>query len=173
MQKIVLILGGARSGKSTYALGKALSQIGRKAFVATAEALDDEMAIRIAAHRKERGNDWDTYEEPKAIGTVIESIRDTYDVIIIDCLTLWVSNLILAGADIARETATLCTALSGPGSAIVYIVSNEVGMGLVPDTALGRSFRDALGFVNREIAGIANDVSLLVAGIPIHVKGAS
>jgi len=170
MQKITIVLGGARSGKSYYALTEASRIKGKKAFVATAEALDDEMHIRIENHKKERGSDWDTYEEPLHIAPLIERIKGKYDVILLDCLTLWVSNIMHAGFDIAVETEKLISSISITPPAPLYIISNEVGLGLVPESPLGREYRDNLGHVNRLVAQAATDVIFMVAGIPLKVK---
>lgn len=170
MQKIVLVLGGARSGKSYYALAEASQIKGKKAFIATAEALDDEMHIRIENHKKERGSDWDTYEEPLHIAPIINRVKGEYEVILLDCLTLWVSNIMHAGLDIADETGKLLSAISDYSPAPLYIISNEVGLGLVPESPLGREYRDNLGQINRQIAEAATDVIFMVAGIPLKVK---
>ncbi len=170
MQKITIVLGGARSGKSYYALAEASQIKGKKAFIATAEALDDEMHIRIENHKKERGSDWDTYEEPLHIAPIIDRIKGAYNVILIDCLTLWVSNIMHAGFDIAEETEKLVSAISIAHPAPLYIISNEVGLGLVPESPLGRAYRDNLGHVNRQVAQAATDVIFMVAGIPLKVK---
>jgi len=171
MQKITIVLGGARSGKSYYALKEASQIKGKKAFIATAEALDEEMRARIAKHKKERGNNWDTYEEPLHIATLIDKIKGTYDVILIDCLTLWVSNIMHIDLDITEEIEKLVSVISSVSSESLYIVSNEVGLGLVPDSPLGRAYRDNLGRLNRKVAQAATDVIFMVAGIPLKVKG--
>jgi adenosylcobinamide kinase / adenosylcobinamide-phosphate guanylyltransferase len=170
MQNIVIVLGGARSGKSYYALTEASRINGKKAFIATAEALDNEMLLRIENHKKERGNDWDTYEEPLHISPLIERIKGKYDVILIDCLTLWVSNIMHAGFDITEETGKLVSAVLTRPPTPLYIISNEVGLGLVPESPLGRAYRDNLGHVNRQVAQAASDVIFMVAGIPLKVK---
>jgi adenosylcobinamide kinase/adenosylcobinamide-phosphate guanylyltransferase len=172
MQKVVLILGGARSGKSTYALNEASAIKGKKAFIATAEILDEEMRVRVEKHKQERDKNWDTYEEPLKIAPIIERIKDEYDVIIIDCLTLWVSNIMHAGSGISGEIEKLVSAISANHSSILYIISNEVGLGLVPDIPIGREYRDILGRLNQEIASAATDVIFMVAGIPLKIKGA-
>jgi adenosyl cobinamide kinase/adenosyl cobinamide phosphate guanylyltransferase len=163
---LTLILGGARSGKSTYALSLAKGQV---LFVATAEPLDDEMAARIASHKAERPTEWDTLEEPRQIARSIRSKGDQYDTIIIDCLTLWVSNLLEGGGTPAEWVAPLLAAYEA-GTADWVLISNEVGLGLVPDNPLGRRYRDALGVVNRLVAEAADRVILMVAGIPVSVK---
>ena len=164
---LTLILGGARSGKSTPALALAR---GRVLFVATAEALDDEMAARIAAHRAERPTDWDTLEEPRDIARAIRARSGNYETVIIDCLTLWVSNLIERGGTPAEWVAPLLAAYRA-GRADWIVISNEVGLGLVPDNPLGRRYRDALGTVNQLVAEVADRVTLMVAGIAVQIKG--
>jgi adenosyl cobinamide kinase/adenosyl cobinamide phosphate guanylyltransferase len=164
---LTLILGGARSGKSTRALSLAK---GRVLFVATAEALDGEMAARIAAHKAERPSEWDTLEEPRQIARAIRPKGGDYDTIIIDCLTLWVANLLEIGGTPSEWVAPLLAAY-GAGKANWVVISNEVGLGLVPDNALGRRYRDALGVVNQLVAEAADQVTLMVAGIPVSVKG--
>ncbi|MCX5813357.1 MAG: bifunctional adenosylcobinamide kinase/adenosylcobinamide-phosphate guanylyltransferase [Proteobacteria bacterium] len=170
MQKIIIILGGARSGKSHYALAETSLIKGKKAFIATAEPLDDEMHIRIENHKKERGNDWDTYEEPIHIAPLISRIKGKYDVILIDCLTLWVSNIMHAGFDIVEEAGKLVSVISTYSPTPLYIISNEVGLGLVPESPLGRAYRDNLGHVNRQVAQAASDVIFMFAGIPLKIK---
>jgi adenosylcobinamide kinase / adenosylcobinamide-phosphate guanylyltransferase len=168
---MTFILGGARSGKSTFALQEASAAEGRKAFVATAQALDDEMRLRIDNHRKERDRAWTTLEEPIFISRLISNVKHSYDVVLIDCLTLWVSNLMHAGFDIGKTVDEFTNAISQNSSALLYIVSNEVGMGLVPESALARVYRDNLGYANRKVAEAATDVYFLAAGIPLRIKG--
>lgn len=164
-----LILGGVRSGKSAYALAQANELEGSKAFIATAEALDDEMALRVERHKAERGPAWATFEEPIGIAPLLDGLAEQYSIIVVDCLTLWVSNIMHAGKDLDVEFAALLSALA-PGSGRLYLVSNEVGMGIVPDSPLARDYRDALGTLNRMIAQAAQRVVLMVAGIPMEVK---
>lgn len=169
---LTLILGGARSGKSARALDLARTAA-RVLFVATAEPLDDEMAARIAAHRRERPPTWDTLEEPRALADALAARRDPYDLVIIDCLTLWVSNCMTtepATTDPLPELQRLLTVYRN-GSASWVIVSNEVGLGLVPDNPLGRAYRDVLGAANRLIATEADAVTFMVAGLPLTLKG--
>lgn len=170
MRKIAFILGGARSGKSTFALQEASAFEGKKAFIATAQALDDEMRLRIDNHKKERGNNWNTFEEPLFISRLMNDLKDSYDIILIDCLTLWISNMMHAGFDIDKATGEFIDVISHDSPALLYIVSNEVGMGLVPESELARAYRDNLGFVNRRIAGAATDVYFMAAGIPLKIK---
>ncbi len=164
-------MGGARSGKSTFALHEASAAEGKKAFIATAQALDDEMRIRIDNHKKERDKDWVALEEPLHISRLMNDVKDSYDVILVDCLTLWVSNIMHAGFDINETVGTFIDVISQDSLALLYIVSNEVGMGLVPESELARVYRDNLGYVNRKVAEAATDVFFMAAGIPLKIKG--
>ncbi len=170
MEKLTLLLGGARSGKSAYALEEASRIPGQKAFVATAQAFDDEMKIRIEKHKTERGNDWTTFEEPLHIVALLREIGTSHSVILLDCFTLWVSNVMHSSLDFHDEVENLVETLTTGRSAPIYIVSNEVGLGLVPESELGRAYRDNLGFLNRRIAMIASTVYFMVAGIPLAIK---
>lgn len=170
---IIFVTGGARSGKSSFALLEASKREGGKAYIATAEALDNEMKERIHKHKTERGDDWDTFEEPLDITEVLESVKDRYDVILLDCLTLWLSNTLLKSRHpeekIHAFTERLISLRSADGPHF-YLVSNEVGMGIVPDNALSRRFRDLTGTLNQRIAALADEVFLVIAGIPVKVK---
>ena len=168
--KLTLILGGARSGKSAFALDQASRNTGAKAFVATAQPFDNEMSLRIENHKKERSSDWVTFEEPVKLADVIREMDISHRVILIDCLTLWTSNVMLAKLDFPQEVERLITALLERSSTPIYIVTNEVGLGLVPETALGRMYRDNLGMLNRRVAEISSKVYLLVTGIPLIIK---
>ena len=171
--KIIFVIGGARSGKSSFALKEASEVSGKKAYIATAEALDSEMKDRIERHKKDRGNNWDTYEEPLKISNVLFDIKTKYDVIVVDCLTLWLSNLMSRNSDIFNEIEKFINALRITHHASrIYIVSNEVGMGIVPDNEMAREFRELAGFLNQKIAEIADEVYLVTAGIPIKIKNA-
>jgi adenosylcobinamide kinase/adenosylcobinamide-phosphate guanylyltransferase len=164
-----LILGGARSGKSRRALALA-EQFGRRPiFIATAEALDDEMADRIRRHQEERSGKWTTIESPLDLSSAIERASDIGDVCVIDCLTLWLSNLMHHGRDVSVETERLCKTIE-LSSASVVLVSNEVGLGLVPETPLGRTFRDEQGRLNQTLAKICDRVEFIVAGLPLALK---
>lgn len=170
---IVLVLGGARSGKSAYAEARVLAlRKGRKRalYLATAEAGDKEMTARIAAHRARRGTLWTTLEVPRDIVGAIASHAAAGAPILIDCLTLWLSNLMHAQADIARETEELCAALARAKGPVV-LVSNEVGLGIVPDNALAREFRDHAGRLHQRVAHVARDVVFVAAGLPLALKG--
>jgi adenosylcobinamide kinase/adenosylcobinamide-phosphate guanylyltransferase len=168
---ITLVLGGARSGKSRYAerLVEAAAESGT--YCATAEAGDDEMAARIAAHRARRGAFWRTIEAPLDIAEIVAGEAAPSRPLLIDCLTLWLSNLLLAERPILEEFATLRTALRDAAGPVV-LVANEVGLGLVPETPLGRRFRDEAGRLNQEIAAIADRVVFVAAGLPLALKGA-
>jgi adenosylcobinamide kinase/adenosylcobinamide-phosphate guanylyltransferase len=169
--RIVFVIGGARSGKSSFALGRASALEGKKIYIATAQAFDDEMTDRIKHHKEERSNSWDTIEEPVRIADAFRSASSNYDVVVIDCLTLWLSNLLCGNSDAEKEFEVFLDSLRvADRSSQVYIVSNEVGQGIVPDNALARRFRDLAGHLNRKVAGIADEVYLVTAGIPIKIK---
>jgi len=178
--KTILILGGARSGKSRYAVTLASRLGGQVLFLATAEARDTEMRARIAAHRLERPAAWRTIEAATGLGAAIRA-QSGADTIIIDCVTLWVANVLgdldggpeaveRAGQALRQETASLISAIKDSAAAFI-IVSNEVGLGLVPETPLGRLYRDALGQVNQELARGCEQVYFMVSGIPWPIKG--
>jgi adenosylcobinamide kinase/adenosylcobinamide-phosphate guanylyltransferase len=170
-KRLVLVLGGARSGKSAFGLKLAGEMPGRKRYIATAEPFDEEMADRIARHRAERAAEWVTIEEPTNIAAVVRG-TERAGVMLIDCLTLWLSNLLGTGLDdsaVLAEIEGLAGALAETPSSVVA-VSNEVGSGIVPDNALARRFRDMAGVVNRRMAEAASEVYLLTAGIPLKLK---
>jgi adenosylcobinamide kinase/adenosylcobinamide-phosphate guanylyltransferase len=171
----ILILGGARAGKSTFALRLAEERAGECgiAFIATAQALDEEMASRIARHREERPAHWTTIEEPYQIDEALLQTPES-NVVIIDCLTLFVSNWLLRSekecdASIQNIVKRLLATIHSQKRTIIC-VSNEVGLGIVPDTPLARTFRDLLGRVNQQFAEAADEVYLLVAGLPLRLK---
>ena len=170
----VLVLGGVRAGKSAFAVARARELGGRVVFVATAEAGDDEMAARIARHRAERPSTWRTIETPLALVSVLTTLDGEADVVIVDCLNLWIANLLdkrpdLSESDLLREADGLAAIAGRPRYALL-LVSNEVGWGIHPQTELGRRFRDALGLVNQAVARAAGEVVLMVAGCPLTVK---
>jgi len=182
---IIFIIGGARSGKSSFALNEASKIKGQKAYIATAEALDSEMKERIEMHKKLRRNEWDTYEEPIKIAELIGTVGDKYKVVLVDCLTLWLSNVMLQskqpenaiteflqvlGSLSRSSSSTRLNSLNGFNGLNLFIVSNEVGMGIVPDNKMAREFRDWAGFLNQKIAEIADEVYLVTAGIPVKIK---
>ena len=164
---VVLVLGGARSGKSRYAEGLIHSP---KHYVATAQAFDDEMASRIKLHQARRDGKWTTHEAPLDLVLQLREIDGWGNHILVDCLTLWLSNLLLEEIDCEAELSDLVSHLTTAKARIV-IVSNEVGLGIVPDNQLARSFRDIQGLANQFVATVAESVVMTVAGIPMLVKG--
>ncbi len=167
----VLVVGGARSGKSIYAQSLAERSGRELILIAAAQAGDAEMAERIARHRAERGAGWQTIEEPMKLLEALRAAADPARVIVVDCLTLWLTNLMLAEADVeteSRELARTIPALRGP----VIFVSNEVGQGVVPATELGRRFRDAQGRLNQAVVAVCGHVVLMNAGLPLQIKPA-
>ncbi|QDY69551.1 bifunctional adenosylcobinamide kinase/adenosylcobinamide-phosphate guanylyltransferase [Qingshengfaniella alkalisoli] len=169
MGQILLVTGGARSGKSRFAEMRARSMAGDPVYIATAQAFDEEMAERIIQHRTERrGQGWQTIEEPLAIA---KALRDTDGAgpRLLDCLTLWLNNVIHAGGDWRSEVKGLVATLAEQSSPVV-LVTNEVGFGIVPDNPLARAFRDAAGFAAQMVAEVADEVVLVVAGYPVTVK---
>jgi adenosylcobinamide kinase/adenosylcobinamide-phosphate guanylyltransferase len=182
MGRLTLILGGARSGKSTHAQRLAKAHGGKVVFIATAEALDDEMRQRIAAHQADRPADWQTLEIPYNVGQAFTRLSPPADVVLLDCMTLLVSNLLLVENDIDQPDAVLAenrldVELRGlleaihDGRADWIIVSNEVGQGLVPAYPSGRVYRDLLGHANQRLAAEAGEVYWMVAGIPVPIHG--
>jgi len=163
-----LILGGARSGKSRFAQALAEALPGPLTYIATARALDSEMEDRIIRHQADRGPRWSTVEAPDDLPQAVGSLPDGA-VALIDCLTLWLSNRMLAGADMEREIAALVDAIGRSRSTLV-VVSNEVGSGIVPETPIGRAFRDHAGRANQAVASAADRVALVVAGLPLWLK---
>lgn len=166
---VTLILGGARSGKSSYAERLAEASGARCVYVATATADDSEMAERIAHHQQRRGDRWRTEEAPLALAATLEGAAEAGAVVLVDCLTLWLSNVMLGDLDVEKECGELVAALSrlsGP----VILVSNEVGLGIVPDNALARRFRDSAGRLNQAVAAAAQQVIFVAAGLPLVLK---
>ncbi len=181
----IFITGGARSGKSVFALACAQKLSGKKAFVATAQALDPEMQQRIEIHKRQRDSAWDTYEEPLNVRALVEDLKHRYDVVVIDCLTLWLSNVMHADLDVIQEIDRFAGGINenqgaGPSPAptaagtspasTVFMISNEVGMGIVPENELARRFRDYQGMLNQHVAASADEIYLMVSGIPLKVK---
>ena len=171
---VTLVLGGARSGKSTHAeklvTGNLFGAAPRPAvYIATAQAGDVEMATRIAAHRARRGANWTTVEEPVKLADALVAAGNHRQPVLIDCLTLWLSNLMLDSADVDEATDELVRTLDGYPAPVVF-VSNEVGLGVVPETPLGRAFRDAQGRLNMRMAERADRVILMTAGLPLILK---
>lgn len=168
-ERLTLVLGGARSGKSRFAESLIASEPPPWIYVATAEALDEEMAQRIAEHRARREGRWRTIEAPRDIAAALADVP-AGAAVLLDCVTLWLSNVLLAGGDVEAEIARLDDALMQmPGKAV--LVANEVGFGIVPDNALARRFRDLQGILNQRLAARADRVVLVVAGLPLVVKG--
>lgn len=165
---IILVTGGVRSGKSRYAEERVLAFPGQPTYIATAEVLDEEMAARVAEHRARRGPNWHERHAPLDLAVALEE-TDGYGPRLVDCLTLWLSNLMLGNHDLAAETAALAAAIKAQSRPVVF-VTNEVGMGIVPENALARRFRDAAGRLNQTVAKLADEVWLLVAGYPLRVK---
>ena len=165
---IILITGGARSGKSTRAEARAREFPGKPVYIATAEALDGEMRERIAGHRARRGGEWIEHETPLELVPALRA-TDGGGARLVDCLTLWLSNLMHAERDWSKETTQLAEILREQKSPVV-LVTNEVGLGIVPDNALARQFRDAAGAMNQMIAQAADEVEFVVAGLPMRVK---
>ncbi len=174
-KQLVLILGGARSGKSSFA-ERLARQRHRVLYVATAEALDEDMERRIAIHRQQRPASWDTLEEPRELASVLPAAMSGHEVCLVDCLTLWVSNLLLSKEGDPRaheeilDAARTVLEVYDRSQATWVVVSNEVGLGVVPPTALGASYRDVMGRVNQLFAGRADRVYLMVAGLALELK---
>lgn len=182
MGKLTLILGGARSGKSTYAEKLAARNGGSVAYIATAQALDDEMQARIAIHRQKRPDSWQTQEIPSGVGRALLDAPPTADVVLLDCMTLLVANRLLeaapdenqpdeqgATAAIRSEIDDLLAVIQN-SSAEWIVVSNEVGLGLVPPYPLGRIYRDLLGWANQRLARSADRVVFMIAGMPMRLE---
>ena len=173
--ELVLVLGGARSGKSTMA--ERMARDGERVlFIATAEALDEAMQRRIAAHRRHRPERWDTLEEPIHVTRAVQPLVDRYDTFVLDCLTLWVSNLILQDEEafdtegaVLETVGRLLDLIDAAGGRWI-LVSNEVGQGIVPASPLGREYRDVLGRVNQLVASRADKAYLMVAGLALELK---
>ncbi len=172
-KKLILVTGGCRSGKSQFALDYANRHFHKKLYLATCEALDEEMAKRIEDHKKKRGTDWQTVEEPIEIAEATKQHGDRVGVILLDCMTLWLSNLLMrqkSDHEIINEIGRLIDTVKQGQTSFIF-VSNEVGMGIVPIDPLGRRFRDLSGMANQKIAEVVDKVVFMVSGIPMFLKG--
>lgn len=167
-----LLTGGARSGKSAYALMLAEKAPGGKIFIATAEARDAEMRARIEKHKTERGPGWITVEEPLALAETVNVHGGAENCIVVDCLTLWTSNMLeqFDDAMFAQKADELAAAVAGVAAEVI-VVTNEVGLGIVPADPISRAYRDRLGLVNARLAAVCGRVLLMVAGLPLMIKG--
>lgn len=172
----MLVLGGCRSGKSTYAEKLAAKNYKRKVFVATLEAIDDaEMQHRVTLHQNSRGDDWKTIEEPLDIIDVLKTEQLQVDVFVVDCITMWITNMVCKGmkdSAIEAEIHKLVDAFVDI-RASVFFVANEVGLGIVPESSLGRRFRDLAGWTNQQLARVCDDVVFMAAGLPQYLKSSS
>lgn len=167
----ILVLGGARSGKTGFAERLAMRTGERPLYLATAEALDDEMKERVRTHQQQRHSKFSTLEEPLKLSAALKSTLAKHDVILVDCITLWITNLLLANENVAAAVGDLVTTLKEIESARVILVSNEVGQGIVPDNAMARMFRDLAGAAHQQLAEICGEVHFIIAGLPMTLKG--
>jgi len=173
VKEILFVTGGCRSGKSSFALDYANRHFSKKVYLATSLALDDEMKARIKRHQEQRGSDWITVEEAKKVSQAIFSLPEDTDVILLDCLTMWISNLLLEGQGqerIFQEIESLIETIKKAPQSIIT-VSNEVGSGVVPDNTISRMFRDIVGIANQRIVACSDTVVLTVAGLSNVIKG--
>ena len=166
----LLVLGGARSGKSVFAEDRAAAEPGKKIYLATGQAFDDEMQARIQLHQERRGEDWSLLEEPLELIGALEGNAAAGHTILVDCITLWISNLMMNERDIAAEVARLSDILPTLAGTVI-LVSNEVGLGIVPDNAMARVFRDEAGLANQILADTCDEVVFTAAGLPMWLKG--
>jgi len=169
----VLVLGGARSGKTGFAERLAMRAGQRPAYLATAEALDDEMRERVRTHKQQRGGAFATIEEPIELSDALLRAAQTHDAILVDCLTLWITNMIVGNQNVAEAVDELIATLGRITRSRVILVSNEVGLGIVPDNAMARMFRDLAGSAHQRLAEICDDAYFVVAGLPMVLKGAA
>jgi adenosylcobinamide kinase/adenosylcobinamide-phosphate guanylyltransferase len=169
LPRLTLVLGGARSGKSRYAEALIAALPPPWHYVATAQAFDTEMEERIALHRQRRDGRWSTHDAPLNLAETLDRIAAGASPVLVDCLTLWLTNVMLAGRDVVAESDALEAALARAVAPVV-LVSNEVGLGIVPDNALARRFRDEAGRLHQRLAARADSVLLMVAGLPLTVK---
>jgi adenosylcobinamide kinase/adenosylcobinamide-phosphate guanylyltransferase len=171
MTRHVLVLGGARSGKTAFAERLAMRAGSKPAYLATAEALDGEMRDRVASHKASRGQKFATIEEPVALSDALLTASVKHDVILVDCLTLWITNLLMAEENVSKHVSELGATLVQLKTAKIVLVSNEVGLGIVPDNAMARTFRDLAGAAHQRLAEICDDVYFVAAGLPMTLKG--
>ena len=167
----VLVLGGARSGKTGLAERLAMRAGETPLYLATAQALDAEMRDRVKLHQQQRHKRFATLEEPLALSTALKAAAKRHDVILVDCLTLWITNLLVANHNVAEAVDELAAALPQIDTARIILVSNEVGLGIVPDNAMARMFRDLAGSAHQRLAEICGEVHFIVAGLPMTLKG--
>jgi adenosylcobinamide kinase/adenosylcobinamide-phosphate guanylyltransferase len=173
MSRVIMVTGGSRSGKTAYALSRARAY-SRRTYIATAEAIDDEMRARIARHRAERRDEFDTMEAPHALAAALRAVPAGTGVAVVDCLTVWLGNLMHrhgVRADYYPEMNDLLAALERPPCDVI-LVTNEIGLGIVPADAMTRAFRDLAGWLNQDVARRADVVALVVSGLPLLLKGA-
>lgn len=169
IEQLRLVLGGANSGKSLFA-ENLVRQSGRpRRYIATAQAWDDEMRAKISAHKAQRGTNWITLEAPLDLVGAL-ALAKTNEIVLLDCVTLWLTNMMMAEQDITQATKSLCTAL-GEASCPVVVVSNEVGQGIVPNNAMARAFINYQGNLNQALANVAQEVFFVIAGLPQQLKG--
>jgi adenosylcobinamide kinase/adenosylcobinamide-phosphate guanylyltransferase len=167
----VLILGGARSGKTGFAERMAMRSGNTPLYLATAQALDAEMTERVKLHQQQRHKRFSTLEEPLALANALKASAREHDVILVDCLTLWITNLLGTGANVAAAVDELVAVLPAISGSRVILVSNEVGLGIVPNNAMARMFRDLAGAAHQRLAEICTEVHFVVAGLPMTLKG--
>ena len=171
MTRHLLVLGGARSGKTAFAERLAMREGQKPAYLATAEALDGEMRERVESHQRGRAGRFETIEEPLALSRAIVEASARHDVILVDCLTLWITNMLMAEVDVAGAVEELAATLLEVRNAKIVLVSNEVGLGIVPDNAMARTFRDLAGSAHQRLAEVCDDVYFIIAGLPMTLKG--
>lgn len=167
---VTLILGGARSGKSAFGEKMIAASGLAPVYIATSQIHDDEMGERISYHRARRGSEWITVEEPDDLEGALKREAWHGRAVLVDCLTLWVTNLMMAERDVTARGQSLCAALERAGCPVV-VISNEVGLGIVPDTIMARAFRDHAGRLHQEVAAVADSVYFIAAGLPLKMKG--
>ena len=171
MKRITLILGGTRSGKSRHA-EKLAEHAKKRTYIATAEAIDEEMQERIAVHRDRRDAAWETREAPLDLVAALGEADAAHGIVLIDCITVWIGNLMHCGRPVADEVGRLCDMLASTKGQVI-VVANEVGLGIVPDNTLARRFRDEAGWANQRIAALADEVIFMSAGLPLTLKSRS